>query len=81
MGAYVQTERGERVKTTAIARASIACTYENVFAVDSEEEAFANGYLCAGVTQADMLTNHVVEKRDSGYFVRLEYIATEAFNL
>ena len=81
VGAYVQKSDGEKVKTTAIARASIACVYENVFDVNSEEEAFANGYLCAGLSQADTLINRVAERRDNGYFVRLEYVANEAFNL
>ena len=81
VGAYIQKSDGERVKTTAIARVSIACVYENAFDVESEEEAFANGYLCAGLSQTDTLISRVVERRDSGYFVRLEYVANEAFNL
>ncbi|MBQ8685824.1 MAG: sporulation protein YqfD [Clostridia bacterium] len=81
VGGYVQAASGERVAVQPIARASIACTYETELAAGDEEEAFAESYLALDLREGDRITARFVERRENAYFVRIEYIAIEAFNL
>lgn len=72
------TEQGERVDVTVVARASIACVWENVVAAETAEEAFAVAYL-------ELLDEARIERKDvtaadGGFLVRIEYTATERWN-
>lgn len=81
VGAYLQTDSGKREKVLAIARASIACVYETEVVATDSDEAFAIAYLSAEITETDSAVTKQVEQRANGYFVRIEYIANESFNI
>ncbi len=80
VGAFVESEEGERKKTEVIARASIACVYECVVQSTDEKEAFAIAYMQAGLTQEDRLTDKKIVALDGGYSVTLAYTAIESIN-
>jgi hypothetical protein len=77
---FFETQSGEKKRVEPIARASIACVYEAELAVQNEEEAFASAYLEIGRSKDVRLTGKRIEKRENGFFVRLEYTAIERMN-
>ncbi len=81
VGAYVQTETGERKSVDAVARAYIACTYEQAFDVETQEQAFAQAYLQMALTDNDCLQSVAITPLPSGYQVRCEYTAVQTINL
>lgn len=81
VGGYFLTESGEGKQVIPIARASIACTYEAELSAYSEEEAFAQAYLNAGLADSDTLTEKHVEVRGGVFYVKLAYTAIESINL
>lgn len=78
---YFTTVSGETVRVDAVGRACIACVYEAVIPVETEEEAFASAYLSAGIGDSDTLTEKTVTPAKNGFAVRLVYRAVESFNL
>lgn len=78
---YFTTVSGEKVRVDAVGRACIACVYESVIPVETEEEAFATAYLSAGIEESDVLTETRVTPTKNGFAVRLAYRAVESFNL
>ena len=83
VGAYVQTESGERKSVDAVARAYIACTYEQSFDAATQEQAFAQAYLQMALTDNDTLQSTVITPLQTGYGyqVRCEYVAVQTINL
>ncbi len=77
---YFETQSGEKKRVEPIARASIACVYEAELSVQNEEEALASALLAIGLSEDVRLTGKQIEKGESGFFVRLEYTATERMN-
>ena len=75
---YILSENGKQKTVAPVARVSIACVYEAVHTVKSEEEAFAAAYLeiGEGVTQIKTL----IIPTQTGYGVRIEYTAVESIN-
>ena len=79
---FFTLENGEIKRVAPIARASIACVYEQEWQAENEDEAFAKAYLEIGLGGEDVtLTAKRIEKRESGFFVRLEYTLTQRINL
>ena len=74
------TEQGGQVRVEIIARARIACTYEEKIAAADEESAFATAYLQAGLTGKEILSARSVTKQDDGYLVTLNYTVVESMN-
>ncbi len=81
VGAYVQTESGERKNVDVVARAYIACTYEQAFDVETQEQAFAQAYLQIALTENDCLQSVVATPLQTGYRVRCEYTVVQTINL
>ena len=78
---WFSVEEGGQVRVEIIARARIACTYEEEITAESEEEAFANVYLKLGLENADEITQKSVEKTENGSFrVKMAYVVTQTAN-
>ncbi|MBE7077950.1 MAG: hypothetical protein E7377_04520 [Clostridiales bacterium] len=80
VGNWFSTQEGEQVRVEPIARASIACVYDEEIAAEKEECAFAIAYLEAGIQDTDGVTKKEIIKTDGGYRVRLEYTVVESIN-
>jgi hypothetical protein len=74
------TEDGGQVRVEIIARARIACVWEEEIEAETKEEAFAKGYLAVGFSDLDELKKITVEEKGTLYRVRLEYEAVETWN-
>lgn len=72
---------GEQVRVETIARAQIACIYEEEIAVETAEQAFAEAYLHLNLSDGDEVTKRQVEEVENGYLVRIEYTAIERINM
>lgn len=80
VGDWFSVEEGGQVRVEIIARARIACTYEEKIAAADEESAFATAYLQAGLTGKEILSARSVTKQDDGYLVTLNYTVVESMN-
>lgn len=80
IGGYVELSDGEKKECPVIARVSVACVYEQSFAVETEEEAIAIAYLSAGLSGNERVKKKV-EKTQDGFYVKLEYTMIESMNL
>jgi hypothetical protein len=72
---------GEQVRVETIARAQIACTYEEEIAAETAEQAFAEAYLKLNLADGDEVTRRQVEEVENGYLVHIEYTAIERINM
>ena len=72
---------GEQVRVETIARAQIACTYEEEIATETAEQAFAEAYLKLNLADGDEVTRRQVEEVENGYLVHIEYTAIERINM
>lgn len=80
VGDWFSTEEGGQVRVELIARARIACTYEEKIETENEEDAFAQAYLNAGLENVEDIHEKRVEKTDGGYLVTLRYDVVESMN-
>lgn len=80
VGGYFQTENGTQKTVAPIARAELACAYECLFAVESEEQAFAAAYLQLGLGEYDEIENAEITQTENGYIVKIAYTAIETMN-
>lgn len=80
VGDWFSTEDGGQVRVELIARARIACTYEEKIDAENEEEAFAKAYLYAGLERVETIYEKRIEKTDDGYLVALCYDVVESMN-
>lgn len=80
VGDWFSTEDGGQVRVEIIARARIACTYEEMIAAADEESAFATAYLQAGLTGEETLMSRSITKEEDGYLVTLQYVVIESMN-
>ena len=80
VGNWFSTEEGGQVRVELIARARIACTYEEKITAENEEEAFAKAYLGAGLESIEQIREKKIEKTDGGYLVTLVYDVVESMN-
>lgn len=81
VGSWFEINDGGRMSVEVIARASIACVFEEEIQAESEENAFATAYLKLDLSAADKITGKSVEKTEQGYLVRIAYVAIENLNL
>ena len=79
VGNWYETLDGEHVRVEIIARVRIACTWEAHVQAESEEEAFAQGYLALNLSDGELKNSELV-KTDNGYFVKMEYETIEKIN-
>ena len=77
---HFETQSGEKKSVEVIARASVACVYENRFQAESAEEAFAKAYLEIGLSDRDTITKKTIEERGNEYAVKIEYTAIQTVN-
>lgn len=81
VGNWFSTEDGEQVRVQVIARARIACTYEELVTAEDEESAFAQAYLAIGVADGDEISEKQIEALGDGtYRVKISYVAIETMN-
>lgn len=80
VGDWFSTEDGGQVRVELIARARIACTYEENILSDDEETAFAKAYMNAGIEDIAAVKEKRIEKTDGGYLVTLFYEVVESMN-
>jgi hypothetical protein len=71
---------GEQVCVEPIARASIACAYEAEIEADSQEKAFATAYLALALDENATVQKTQITQMETGFLVRIEYIAIESIN-
>ncbi len=81
VGGWFATDGGTEVQVEAIARASIACVYEERVSAEDSESAFADAYLQLGLSANDRITEKSVTETGDGYLVHIAYVAIESFNL
>jgi hypothetical protein len=81
VGAYVTAEGGKQSKTDVVARAYIACTYEQTLNVETEEEAFAQAYLQIALTERDVLNEINITPTQAGFCVKANYTTVQTLNL
>jgi hypothetical protein len=70
-----------QVSVEVIARVSIACVYEEELQAENKEQAFAKAYLSLALQESDTITNTQIEERETGFFVRIQYMAIQSINL
>ena len=78
---WFSLEDGGQVSVEPIARASIACVYEDTLQTETQEQAFAEAYLRLRLRNTDYITKQEIKSTDEGYFVRIEYMVIESINL
>ncbi len=81
VGNWFSTEEGGQVSVEPIARARIACVYEEVFNVENEERALAEGYLALNLTAEDEIVEWTATKAEEGYLVKISYLCLQKVNL
>ncbi len=82
VGNYFTPVEGEQVPVEPIARVRIACVYECAYeGVESAEVAFATAYLALNLSSNDEVTQREIIEIEGGYFVKINYLATETVNL
>ncbi len=81
VGNFFQTQDGEQVCVEPIARVTFSCVFEQLIAAESEEEAFAEGYLSIGLAEGDKIVEKSVASVEGGFLVNIRYHATQAYNL
>ncbi len=79
VGNWFETQEGGHVRVEIIARVRIACAWEGLVEAATAEEAFAKVYLALGISDEELIKTELAEQ-DGGYFVRMEYAATETIN-
>ena len=80
VSSYFETQGGEKKKVEVVARASVACTYEESLQAASAEEAFAMAYLEIGLSERDQITKKTIEEKENEYAVTIEYTAIQTIN-
>ena len=78
---YFYLESGGQVCVEPIARASIACLYEEKIEAATEEEAFAKAYLLLGLSDGDRITEKEIVGEEGLYSVKIGYIVIETINM
>lgn len=73
VGGYFQAESGERSEVAPVARARIACTYEESLEASSAEEAFAKAYLALGLGEKDEIVRSETAPEGNTFHVKIEY--------
>ena len=48
---------------------------------EDEEEAFAQAYLCLGLSERDEITQKTVEKSEEGFLVTIKYTVVQTWNM
>lgn len=81
VGGYFLKEDGTRIDVAPVARARIACTYAETWTAEDEEEAFAQAYLCLGLSERDEITQKTVEKSEEGFLVTIKYTVVQTWNM
>lgn len=84
VGDWFTTQDGGQVRVETIARARIACVYEQEIAAASAEEAFAQAYLELDLNDGCEITAWEVEKSEETenlFHVKIDYAAIEKINL
>ena len=79
VGNWFETQEGGHVRVEIIARVRIACVWEGFLQAATAEEAFAQAYLTLALSDEEIKRTEIAEQ-DDGYFVRMEYEATETIN-
>ena len=80
VGGWFTKGEGEQVRIEPIARASIACAYEAEIDADSQEKAFATAYLALALDENATVQKTQITQMETGFLVRIEYIAIESIN-
>jgi hypothetical protein len=80
VGGWFTKGEGEQVCVEPIARASIACAYEAEIDADSQEKAFATAYLALALDENATVQKTQITQIETGFLVRIEYIAIESIN-
>ncbi|MBE7085705.1 MAG: hypothetical protein E7366_00935 [Clostridiales bacterium] len=82
VGGYFSTETGEQVRVEPIARARIACTYEEKIEAENKTQAFAIAYLNAELGAEDCVKQTIVEstEQETIFYVKIEYETIETVN-
>ncbi len=84
VGAYMQTPSGEYKGVKTIARASIACVYEQEIhetQAQDEKQAFAIAYLSLALKEKDEITETEIVKNGESFHVKIKYTIIEKINL
>ncbi len=79
VGDWFTTQDGGQVRVEIIARVQIACEYQQIFAVETEEEAYAAAYLDIGF-EGVTIQEKSAQLCAEGYLVKASYTAVERFN-
>lgn len=80
VGGYFVTESGEGRTVQPIARARIACVYDELVAAATAEEAFAHAYLEIGLSERDEIVKSEIAEADGGFRVKIDYETVVAYN-
>ena len=80
VGGWFLKGEGEQVCVEPIARASIACAYEAEIAAETQDEAFATAYLALALDENATVQKTQITQLETGFLVRIEYIAIESIN-
>lgn len=81
VGAYHQSQNGEKQAAAPVARAGVACTYEAEIAAADKESAFAEAYLALELTDKDVLGEVELTQRGETFHVKINYVAIETINM
>ncbi len=80
VGDWFETQEGGQVRVEIIARAQIACAYENTIDAESAEEAFATAYLELRLSDKDYITEREIFPCEEGFHVKINYSVIQTIN-
>ena len=82
VGDYLLTgaEQTEKTQVDTIARLELACSYEETFAVKTEEEAFAQAYLALSLSENGRIREKSIQKNQDGFHVKINYTEIQTIN-
>ncbi len=81
VGNWFYAQEGEQIPVEPIARARIACVYEETLSATSKEQAFAEGYLALSLSAEDEILSWEAEETEAGFRVRIAYVVVQTVNL
>ena len=81
VGGWFEKDEGQKVPMKAIARASIACIFEDRIEAETKEQAFAIAYLKIGLREKDSITQQEIVQEEKTFHVKISYVAVEQINM
>ena len=82
VGAWMAGENEQTKSVPVIARAAVACTYENEVQAEDKQSAFATAYLSLGLTDTDTIQTAVIvpTEQENTFHVKIQFTVIRTMN-